>query len=451
MSILEAKKKWGVAPAFNIEFVAYYQDREKRIADLKQQVSQDKREFEQLRQEDSETTLKYDAINKILAEKSELNSTKRNQIEDFRKLLSLGGHNNLVPDAVPPVVLSKSTSSAIASANIRARSTAYSSQGASQVSQKISFKIFCNQLIFPPFKVSKHLKTCGVCGKSHDQHLLAHCDTCHLHYHLGCLTPPMTRMPKKSKLYGWSCSECYPDSSGDEQVHVDLEDLSSDANIRKRRENRRQAASKALIIASSADNSGCEDEELKKALETSAKLQNGLENKQREDLIAKAAEKAERKRKRKEEKARRKAERKAEKKRILESNAISNGASTSQNDNSDVEIIEEENGICTVSIQPKPIKLTIKTNGHHNTSPTETPTPAVKKPPKGAPKDVRTQCDKCLESGDNASLVRCDECKRCYHFGCLIPPMKKSPKVTGYGWHCNDCDPSDRDSDWHLD
>ena len=130
MSILEAKKKWGVAPAFNIEFVAYYQDREKRIADLKQQVSQDKRELEQLKQDDSETTLKYDVINKILTEKTEVNSSKRNQVEDFRKLLSLGGHY-LVP--VPPLVLSKSTSSATASANIRARSTAYSSQGASQV------------------------------------------------------------------------------------------------------------------------------------------------------------------------------------------------------------------------------------------------------------------------------------------------------------------------------
>ena len=56
----------------------------------------------------------------------------------------------------------------------------------------------------------KHVKVCGICGKSHDQHLLAHCDTCQQYYHLGCLTPPLTRMPKKSKQYGWSCSECYP-------------------------------------------------------------------------------------------------------------------------------------------------------------------------------------------------------------------------------------------------
>lgn len=247
-------------------------------------------------------------------------------------------------------------------------------------------------------------------------------------------------MPKKSKLYGWSCSECYPDSSGDEQVHVEeLEDLSSDAMIRKRRENRRKAASKALLTAtSSADNS---DEELKEALKKSAKLNGQIENQQREELIAKAAEKAERKRKRKEEKARRKAERKAEKKRRLENSGQDQEPVNGDGKNdSDIEIIEDENGVCKTIIQPKPIKLTIKTNGHHST-----PTP-----PKRPPKDIRTQCDKCSQGGDNASLVRCDECKRCFHFGCLIPPLRKSPKVPGYGWHCNECDPSDQDSDWHL-
>ena len=44
---------------------------------------------------------------------------------------------------------------------------------------------------------------CGICRRSNDQHLLAKCDTCHLHYHLECLTPPLTRMPKKTKLFGW--------------------------------------------------------------------------------------------------------------------------------------------------------------------------------------------------------------------------------------------------------
>lgn len=44
---------------------------------------------------------------------------------------------------------------------------------------------------------------CGICRRSTNQHLLAKCDTCHLHYHLSCLSPPLSRMPKKTKLMGW--------------------------------------------------------------------------------------------------------------------------------------------------------------------------------------------------------------------------------------------------------
>lgn len=56
------------------------------------------------------------------------------------------------------------------------------------------------------------LNECGICKRCNDQHLLAKCDVCHLHYHLGCLNPPLTRHPKKSKSYAWQCSECDEDN-----------------------------------------------------------------------------------------------------------------------------------------------------------------------------------------------------------------------------------------------
>lgn len=37
---------------------------------------------------------------------------------------------------------------------------------------------------------------------------------------------------------------------------------------------------------------------------------------------------------------------------------------------------------------------------------------------------------------------RCDDCQKNYHFRCLIPPLKKTPKRRGYSWHCADCDPT---------
>lgn len=258
-------------------------------------------------------------------------------------------------------------------------------------------------------------------------------------------------MPKKSKQYGWSCSECYPDSSDDERQKMvfDFDAEVGDENRGRRRRQRRQAASKAMFLTSAEASSGAEEEHMKRAIKESAATANGLDEKKRDDLIAKAAAKAERKRKRKEEKARRKAEKKAKKK--LEE-TVNNGGGGKD---SDIEILEDDNGVCVLSIQPKPIKLTIKTNGHATaatsdqppTHKTPSPTPAVKK----TSKDVRTQCDKCQESGDNTNLVRCDECKKCFHFRCLFPPVTKTPKRPGWGWHCNECDPSDRDSDWHLD
>jgi hypothetical protein len=227
MSIVEAKKKWGVAPAFNVEFVAYYEDREKRIDALKRQVVQDQHVHERLRSEDSQTTEKYDKATKVLTEVSTKNSALRKRVEALRTVLGLGGLE--IPKAAP--ALPSSTLAPSSSLALRARATAFASQH--------------------NIDSSRHLKACGICQKSHDPHLLAHCDTCQLFYHLGCLTPPLTRMPKKSKLYGWSCSECYPDSSDDDLGQPQLafdEDLITEGLNRRRRQ-RRVAASKALVMA----------------------------------------------------------------------------------------------------------------------------------------------------------------------------------------------------------
>ncbi|TNM93100.1 hypothetical protein fugu_018502 [Takifugu bimaculatus] len=70
---------------------------------------------------------------------------------------------------------------------------------------------------------------------------------------------------------------------------------------------------------------------------------------------------------------------------------------------------------------------------------------AMQKKPKTD--DTRTECATCKGPGDNENLVRCDECLLCYHFGCLDPPLKKSPKQTGYGWICQECDTSSSKED----
>lgn len=52
-------------------------------------------------------------------------------------------------------------------------------------------------------------------------HLLIDCDSCKKYYHIHCLDPPLTVVPKKTKLYGWECSKCVllkNKSSSDDEI-----------------------------------------------------------------------------------------------------------------------------------------------------------------------------------------------------------------------------------------
>lgn len=252
-------------------------------------------------------------------------------------------------------------------------------------------------------------------------------------------------MPKKSKLYGWQCSECDKGSSSEEEIM----EITEGQGQRKKR----LAAAKALAASqhnSDAENDFWEQQITPQVLpkepmnrndnaeDVSHPHDNDVEI-LKENLIAstssKTIDKEERRRKRKLEKKERKKKRKEMKKKRKEQEKA---AAADENESDDCEIIEE-NGQVIVNIKPKPIKLKIKT-------PTE-----VNHLNNGKVKDQRTHCDACDSNGENGNLVRCDECQRCFHFWCLDPPVKKSPKVAGYGWNCKDCSPSDVDSDWHLD
>ena len=459
ISVVEAKKKWHLPPAFSVEFVAYYEDRHRRIEELKSRVNDQLASHAELKSEQMEVRSRFESVTSSNETASEKNKKLRQKIEVFRNVLSLGG---MLPDASGVSALrSLNFSSGLGpdTPSVKARATVYSMN---------------QQLKFLPQSSKVSFNVCGICKKSHDQHQLAHCDKCKLYYHLGCLTPPLTRMPKKSKLYGWSCSECVPaSSSGEEELSVE------DVSDRKRK--RRVAASKArfLSIVEAADRYSGSDFEnesppakfqkqqaVKKSIVVQAKIEAPVKIEDDEDEKA-AAAKAERKLLKKAEKERRKQEKKERKK-----NRMSNS--------DDVTIIEQP------MLKTSPIRLKIKplvaptfpnasaatsyesntnVNGHAvvielsddqmSTSSSakrrSSVTSSSGKRLSTSQRDIRNHCDKCDTAGTNSDLVRCDECQRCFHFACLIPPVRKSPKVAGYSWHCVDCDPSDQDSDWHLD
>lgn len=72
-----------------------------------------------------------------------------------------------------------------------------------------------------------NIMECGICHQTKDQHQLALCDSCKLHYHLYCLDPPLTRMPKKTRFGGWQCSDCTEQqetqSEGENSNHSNLD------------------------------------------------------------------------------------------------------------------------------------------------------------------------------------------------------------------------------------
>ncbi|XP_056597507.1 PHD finger protein 14 isoform X2 [Triplophysa dalaica] len=197
------------------------------------------------------------------------------------------------------------------------------------------------------------LYSCGICKKNQDQHLLLLCDTCKLHYHLGCLDPPLTRMPKKTKNSYWQCSEC--DQASSDEADIAMETL-PDGTKRSRRQIK--GPIKFIPQEMSPD----------------------------------------------------------PKKHQMR------GTRTRGQKRKRTSICEEEK-----IEEPSPRERRQRQS-------------TLQKKPKAD--DTRTECTTCKGPGDNENLVRCDECLLCYHFGCLDPPLKKSPKQTGYGWICEECDTS---------
>ncbi|XP_068509357.1 PHD finger protein 14 isoform X10 [Syngnathus scovelli] len=197
------------------------------------------------------------------------------------------------------------------------------------------------------------LYSCGICKKNQDQHLLVLCDTCKLYYHLGCLEPPLTRMPKKTKNSYWQCSEC--DQASSDEADIAMETLPDGT-----KRSRRQIKGPIKFIPQEMSPEP-KKTQVRGTRTRGQKRKNIPFCEEREDNIEDSLPR----------------ERRQRQSAVLKKNKAD---------------------------------------------------------------DMRTECTTCKGPGDNENLVRCDECQLCYHFGCLDPPLKKSPKQAGYGWICQECD-----------
>lgn len=242
-AITDIRKKWHIAPAFSVEFVAYYLDRISRTKELKEQLASMMTRNTTLTKEQDTLRTEYDSLLDKNREHKEKHESLLNSITQLQNhITALCPNKNLInplnigrpaqqdnfktntpparPISVPTAAAlkmgvgfplahlghpnTKGDANRLLSTHVKNSPSLPESHNSPACSLLYSHNN--NAAKSPLIAVETH--NCGICKRSNDQHLLAKCDTCQLYYHLGCLNPPLTRHPKKSKLYGWQCSEC---------------------------------------------------------------------------------------------------------------------------------------------------------------------------------------------------------------------------------------------------
>ncbi|XP_055768782.1 PHD finger protein 14-like isoform X3 [Salvelinus fontinalis] len=330
-------------PALTADFVNYYLERNMKMVQIQDNISEQKSLKDKLESEQEKLHVDYNKLCESLEDLQNVNGVLRSEGQVIWTMLGgiLGQKLNF-----PSVLKSP-----------KERKPSKKEGGAPGKSSNLPAVLY----------------SCGICKKNQDQHLLLLCDTCKLYYHLGCLEPPLTRMPKKTKNSYWQCSEC-------DQASTDDADIAMETLPDGTKRSRRQIKGPIKFIPQMMS-----PEPKKRDVIV---LLNG-------GFVSQC---------------------------LLESrlNQRTRGQKRKR-----VSICEEEK----FEVQEPALRERRQRQSAMQ-----------KKTPKAD--DTRTDCTSCKGPGDNENLVRCDECCLCYHFGCLDPPLKKSPKQTGYGWICQECDTS---------
>ncbi|XP_064637524.1 PHD finger protein 14-like isoform X2 [Lineus longissimus] len=382
----DTRKKSYVSPAFSVEYVTYFVERNNKISTMGNHTNDLQQQHSKLREQEAILRAKYDQLSNEMTSLRNSNTTLRCEGESFWKILGdMAGKSLGIPEVLKVKKLTVQTS--------LPRNPAKKDSPTS-----------------PNIGVILH--KCSLCQKTSDQHMLARCDKCRLYSHLGCLDPPLTRMPKKTKQCGWQCSECAKTSSEES----DTPGVNPDAP-RKLREMIKEPSKfapeeervryRGLLEACKPKQKG------KRRVRVPSEHKEDSDDDQPHEKKKKDGEKK---------------EQKAEKKKM---------------------ILKEKQPKDAV---PKKEKMVTSKEGDKPAAPKRKRKPQVQ--PSylfEAAQQLKApmECVICLKPGDTTNMVRCDECTLCYHYGCLDPPLTKSPKRRGYSWHCAACDPVGRASDYN--
>uniref|UniRef100_A0A4W5QWQ1 PHD finger protein 14 n=1 Tax=Hucho hucho TaxID=62062 RepID=A0A4W5QWQ1_9TELE len=178
-------------PALTADFVNYYLERNMKMVQIQDNISEQKSLKDKLESEQEKLHVDYNKLCESLEDLQNVNGVLRSEGQVIWTML--GG------------ILGQKLNSPSVLKAPKERKPSKKEGGAPGKSSNLPAVLYC----------------CGICKKNQDQHLLLLCDTCKLYYHLGCLEPPLTRMPKKTKNSYWQCSECDQASSDDADIAME--------------------------------------------------------------------------------------------------------------------------------------------------------------------------------------------------------------------------------------
>ncbi|XP_008194450.1 PHD finger protein 14 isoform X4 [Tribolium castaneum] len=431
-ALVDVRKKWHIPPAFTVEFIAYYLDRNDRLKGMKQTLEKLLEDNRDLLEEQQLLRTKYDEILKKSADETKKNIDLKQTIHKYHSAILSACPTKNLPNIEDLAALKMGVGFPLNNIIPAGRTDRVLSSHAKQDSLM--------------------LNECGICRQKRDQHLLAKCDTCHLYYHLNCLNPPLTRLPKKSKLYGWQCSEC--DKTSDSEVEeVKTPRRSKSRYSREARSDPEVSTPKLKIKpvepVSEPTPTPTPTPEIVPIQTSHSEVVSEMNGFQSLDGSSKIhVSKSGKKRRREKHKNRyspdlgapSKEHKRKRKKKSLD--------------------FDDHMPHPRITIKIKPIPLPAGEvasesnpqcfyvpNENNDNAPPPISLKVISLPEEMSPKDIEKNpvsdiCDVCHTATVASTSVRCDDCQKTYHFTCLDPPLKKSPKKRGYSWHCADCDPT---------
>ncbi|KHN72519.1 PHD finger protein 14 [Toxocara canis] len=230
-------------PGFSHEFLSYFLAREKVMSAEQIRLRELETEGEELRKQQSALEKELAEVERTMAERVQSPTRELRILQDWYSTMVALGVKKIKKPAAParefsPAKQQRAPNTPVGNASTsslpsrsksgrRKRNGRVSGSSPTLDDSKSIAPIASFERTPPPM--------CSICHKSTEQHLLVLCDVCMKHYHLACLDPPLSKMPKKSRNYGWECSMCAEDSDDDGEDSSDEHSVSGSEGSRSAR------------------------------------------------------------------------------------------------------------------------------------------------------------------------------------------------------------------------